>query len=84
MHVKEDTESWTKTYVIATELLIETHLPQVSRSTRATGTWKMLFSPVEFCEDNPDMSMTTENQALPMHKLKQYGKQLTLAREKIR
>ena len=31
IHVTDDTDSWAKVYVIATELLLENHLPQVSR-----------------------------------------------------
>ena len=52
------TDSWAKTYTIATELLIEGHLPQVSRQTRAMGTWSYFFNPKEFLEQNPDMVMT--------------------------
>ena len=34
IHVSNNTDSWAKVYIIATELLIEGHLPQVSRQTR--------------------------------------------------
>jgi len=55
--VKYDEEISFKTYSIASELLLEDAMPQMSRSLRSKSDWRMLFNPAEFWNENPDMTI---------------------------
>ena len=59
--------------MIATELLLEDSMPNISRPTRSKlRDWSMYFNPTEYWEEHP--GLTLENCQLSKKKLLQYGR----------
>ena len=47
----------TRTYVIATELLMDDSFPSVPRRTRSKHEWSMYFKPDQYWDDHPEMTI---------------------------
>ena len=69
-----------KTYVIATELLLEEGLPAVPRKTRSKQPWSLYFKSDVYWDEHP--GMTISNQTLSYKRLQGYAKQISRLRDR--
>ena len=81
IHIKSDILQKVSTHIIASDLLLDNNMPDVSRKERIKQDWTMYFNPSEYWENHP--GLTLDNCKLTQKKLQQYGKQLTLERDKL-